>query len=100
MGAMRDIGNTLLLWTVNRSGTLIVLAPGMTGTPEPVYPSPILHRAAYRGFLEAGDDLSVTAVNLWGRCDAFCQVAKRGRSTCEDRNPVPLRRRGDNFICG
>jgi hypothetical protein len=61
---MSDIGNTLLLWIVNRHGTFLVLAPGPAGTPEPVYPSPILHRTVYRSIYEASGDLGASSVNL------------------------------------
>jgi len=54
---MSDIGNTTRLWVVNRHSTFLVLAPGLTGTPNPVEPSPILHKAAYVSIYDANGDL-------------------------------------------
>jgi hypothetical protein len=63
---MSDIGNTLSLWVVNRHNTFLVLAQGLTGTPEPVEPSPILHKAAYLSIHEASSDLHSSSTHLDG----------------------------------
>lgn len=62
---MSDIGNTLKVWVVHRHDTVLVLAQGPTGTPEPIEPSPLLHKAAYLSAFEANGEL-LTAVNLDG----------------------------------
>lgn len=61
---MSDIGNTLQLWVANRHNTFLVLAQGPTGTPEPVEPTPILHKAAYLSIYDASGDLSKSSADL------------------------------------
>jgi hypothetical protein len=63
---MSDIGNTLCLWVVNRHNTFLVLAQGPTGTPDPVEPSPILHKAGYLSVYEANGDLRSSSTQLEG----------------------------------
>jgi hypothetical protein len=61
---MSDIANTRRLWVVNRHSTFPVLAPGHTGTPEPVEPSPLLHKAAYLSIFQASGDLQMHSASL------------------------------------
>lgn len=63
---MSDIGNTVRLWVVNRHDTFLVLAPGPTGMPEPVEPSPILHNVAYVSTYEATGDLRASSAHMNG----------------------------------
>jgi hypothetical protein len=66
-GSLSDIGNTLRLWVANRHSTFLVLAQGPTGTPEPVEPTPILHKAVYLSIYEASGDLRTSSAQLDGR---------------------------------
>lgn len=62
---MSEIGNTLQLWVVNRHNTFLVLAQGPTGTPEPIVPSPILHKAVYLSNYDASSgDLRRSSAEL------------------------------------
>jgi hypothetical protein len=61
---MTEIANTTRLWVVNRHSTFLVLAQGLTGTPRPVEPAPVLYKSAYVQFTEGTDHLDHRQVDL------------------------------------
>jgi hypothetical protein len=61
---MSEIANTTRLWVVNRHSTFLVLAQGLTGTPNAVEPAPILYKASYLQRAEATDHLDQCKVVL------------------------------------
>lgn len=58
---MSDIVNTRKLWVCDRHSTALIVAPGPTGTPQPIEPSQILLRAAYVSAYDASRDLQGVA---------------------------------------
>lgn len=54
---MSEIANTTRLWVVNRHSTFLVLAQGLTGTPNAVEPAPILYKASYLQRTDGTDHL-------------------------------------------
>ena len=61
---MSDIVNACKLWVCNRHSTFLVLAPGPTGTPQPIEPSQILYRAEYVSIPDASRALQGASSKL------------------------------------
>ena len=61
---MSEIANTTRLWVVNRHSTFLVLAQGLTGTPNAVEPAPMLYKSTYVQRAEGTDHLDRCQVHL------------------------------------